>query len=70
MYYVLLLIAIIAIYAFIVRLIGSIIRAMLVAFGVFLLFTFGKSFLASQDHPVILWGLLEIDNFQVRRLHK
>ncbi len=70
MYYILLLILLIAVYAFIVRLIGSIIRAMLVAFGLFLLFTFGKAFLVSTEHPVILWGLLEIDNFQVRRLHK
>ncbi len=70
MYYVLLLIVLIAVYAFIVRLIGSIIRAILVAFGLFMLFTFGKAFIASTDHPVTLWGLVEIDNFQVRRLHK
>ena len=70
MYYILLLIGIVAFYAFIVRLIGSIIRAMLIAFGLFLLFTFGKAFIASTDHPVVLWGLVEIDNFQIRRLYK
>jgi len=68
MYYLLLGVALILIYSFVVRIISSVIKSFLILVGIVLIVGGLYIFVLSFSEPVRILNMYEVDNFQIRRI--
>ncbi len=68
MYYILLVIALILVYSFVVKVISSVFKSFLVVLGLSLLVGGIYVFVLSAQEPVKILNLYEVDNFRVRKI--
>jgi len=70
MYYILLVIALVIVYSFVVKVLSSVLKGILIAVGVVLLVGGIYVFILSSSKPVEILSLYEVDNFRVRKIEK
>jgi hypothetical protein len=69
MYYLLLLLLFIVLYTVFVKILGSLIKGCLMAFGIVLIVYTIYIMVNSIKQPMNIFGLYEVDNFNVRKLY-
>ena len=70
MYYILLGIALILVYSFVVKIISSVIKSFLIVVGLALIIGSIYILILSTSEPVKILNLYVVDNFQVRKVTK
>ena len=70
MYYILLVIALILVYSFVVKVVSSVLKSFLIVVGLALLIGGIYIFILSASEPVKILDMYEVDNFHIRKVEK